>query len=281
MALSYPDSRRTRGGHVRDGDGLDSRGVVATFPAVLKGVTTGQEITDPLGLYMADRRDSEGRPWVLVNMVSSADGGTAIDGTSTGLGDDDDLTLFKVQRALPDVILVGAGTVRAEDYGPVRLDEERRRRRADRGQEPTPRLVIVSGRLSLEQDARVFSDPAHPPLVLTGAGVDHARRAEFSGVADVVALDDLDAKAVIDQLGDASVVLCEGGPSLIGQLVSAGLVDEMNLTVSPMMVSGESQRIAHGAPASPPLDMVLDRVLLGDRSLFLRYLNSNTITKGK
>ena len=248
---------------------------------MLEGVTTGQEITDPLGLYMADRRDSEGRPWVLVNMVSSADGGTAIDGTSTGLGDDDDLTLFKVQRALPDVILVGAGTVRAEDYGPVRLDEERRRRRADRGQEPTPRLVIVSGRLSLEQDARVFSDPAHPPLVLTGAGVDPARRAEFSGVADVVALDDLDAKAVIDQLGDASVVLCEGGPSLIGQLVSAGLVDEMNLTVSPMMVSGESQRIAHGAPASPPLDMVLDRVLLGDRSLFLRYLNSNTITKGK
>lgn len=248
---------------------------------MLKGVTTGQEITDPLGLYMADRREAEGRPWVLVNMVSSVDGGTAIDGTSTGLGDDDDLTLFKVQRALPDVILVGAGTVRAEDYRPVRLDGERRSRRVDRGQEPTPRLVIVSGRLSLKPDAKVFSDPSNPPIVFTGSEVDPGRRDEFAGVADVVALDDLDAEAVIEYLGDFSVVLCEGGPSLIGQLVSVGLVDEINLTIAPMMLSGESKRVAYGAPAVAPLDMQLDRLILGDRSLFLRYLNTNSITEGK
>jgi len=260
---------------------MGSRALVATFPGVLRVATTGEEIADPLGLFMGDQRQAEGRPWVLVNMVSSADGATSVDGTSTGLGDDDDFTLFRVQRALPDVILVGAGTVRAEDYGPIRLDNERRSRRLERGQESTPRLAIVSGRLNLEPDARVFSDPSNIPIVFTDAAVTSERRDEFAGVADVVALETLDAKAMIDYLGDMSVVLCEGGPSLIGQLVSSGLVDEMNLTIAPVMVSGESRRVAHGTPAMPPLDMRLDRVILGDRSLFLRYLNSNTITKGK
>src|SRR3990172_11815904 len=86
-------------------------------------------IDDLVGLVMGSDRAATGRPWVMINMVASIDGATTVQGRSTGLGDEDDLAMFKALRAVPDVILVGAGTVRAEDYGPVRLDNERIERR--------------------------------------------------------------------------------------------------------------------------------------------------------
>jgi riboflavin biosynthesis pyrimidine reductase len=235
---------------------------------------THEPIDDLVGLYLGDERKAEGRPWVLLNFVSSIDGGTAIDGRSSRLGDDDDREVFKTLRAVPDIILVGARTVEAEDYGPVTLDEERRERRLAVGLSEVPVLAIVSGRLSFDPEARVFSHYEHRPLVITGPEADPAKLAMLGDAADVSILEEVTAKTILDRLGAATVILCEGGPSLAGQFVAEGLVDEVNLTVAPKMISGESARISHGPGADPPLDMSLDRTLIGDRSLFLRYLRS-------
>jgi riboflavin biosynthesis pyrimidine reductase len=90
--------------------------------------------------------------------------------------------------------------------------------------------------------------------------------------AEVVILDQVTPGAIVDFLGAARVILCEGGPTLVGQFVGEHLIDEVHLTLAPTMIAGRSARIAHGAPADPPIDMRLDRALYGDRSLFLRYL---------
>jgi 5-amino-6-(5-phosphoribosylamino)uracil reductase len=239
---------------------------------MLRKTLAGEPVDDLVGLLLADERHVEGRPWVMVNFISSADGGTAIGGKSSGLGDDDDKALFHAMRAVADVILVGSGTVEAENYRPVTLDEERRERRVAAGLTEVPVLAIVSGRLGFDPEARVFSDPEHRPMVITGPEAEPAKLAMIGDSADMVFLDDVTPAAILGRLAAARVILCEGGPTLVGQFVADHLVDELNLTIAPTMIGGRSARIAHGAPAEPPLDMRLDRALFGDRSLFLRYL---------
>jgi 5-amino-6-(5-phosphoribosylamino)uracil reductase len=232
----------------------------------------GEPVDDLVGFLLADERRVEGRPWVMVNFISSADGGTAIGGKSSGLGDEDDKALFQAMRAVADVILVGSGTVEAENYRPVTLDEERRERRLGAGLTEVPVLAIVSGRLGFDPEARVFSDPDHKPMVITGPDAEPAKLALIGDSADMVFLEDVTPSAILARLSAARLILCEGGPTLVGQFVTEHLVDELNLTIAPTMIAGRSARIAHGAPAEPPLDMRLDRALFGDRSLFLRYL---------
>jgi 5-amino-6-(5-phosphoribosylamino)uracil reductase len=232
----------------------------------------GEPVDDLVGFLLADERKVEGRPWVMVNFISSADGGTAIGGKSSGLGDEDDKALFQAMRAVADVILVGSGTVEAENYRPVTLDEERRERRLGAGLTEVPVLAIVSGRLGFDPEARVFSDPDHKPMVITGPDAEPAKLALIGDSADMVFLEDVTPSAILARLSAARLILCEGGPTLVGQFVTEHLVDELNLTIAPTMIAGRSARIAHGAPAEPPLDMRLDRALFGDRSLFLRYL---------
>ncbi len=235
------------------------------------------EDVDVLSLYLADSRAVAGRPWMMFNMVVSVDGATAIHGGSTALNDEDDKRLFAVLRTIPDVILVGAATVRAEDYGPVMLDETRRAIRLERGQSAAPVLAIVSGRLNLDPESKVFSNSEYRPMIITSTDADPGRLAMLGDAAEVVFLPELTPQGIVQHLGAASVVLCEGGPTLNGQFVRAGLVDELNLTVSPKLVSGDSARMAGGAEAMPPLEMRLDRVLSGDRALFLRYLRHTTV----
>lgn len=233
----------------------------------------GGEAVDPMEVQAGYVRGHDGRPWVMANFVATIDGATVVDGGSTSINDPDDKAMFAALRSIPDFIVVGAGTVRAENYRPVTLDEARRNARVDAGLEPTPHLVIVSGSLGLDPAARVFGDPEHRVTILTGAGAPAERFAELSEVADVVRLHGTDASDVIHYLRMARIVLCEGGPSLMGQFVAAGLVDEMALTLAPMLVAGESPRLAHG-PSGTPQEMRLDRVLYGDRSLFLRYVRA-------
>lgn len=239
---------------------------------MLRIVGTGEKVVNPLDFYLADERTAEGHPWVVVNMISSIDGVTVVDGVSTGLGDEDDKAVFRALRAVPDVILVGAGTVAAEDYSPVILDDERRARRSALGMAEVPTLAIVSGRLSLDESAKVFSNPERKPLMLTSTSVDPGRLVLMGDVADVAFLTELTAEAILEQLSAASVVLLEGGPSLNGQFARAGLIDELNLTIVPSLHGGDSKRIAGSEAIDPPYGMRLDRVLMGDRSLFLRYL---------
>lgn len=237
---------------------------------MLRTLSTGSPVV-ALDVVLGDRRSHPDRPWVMLNMVSSLDGATAIGGRSTGLGDSDDSEMFQAIRAVPDVILVGAATVAAENYRPVTLDDERRKRRVEIGKTPAPTLAIVSGRLSIDPDAHVFSDPEHKPLIITGTRANPSKLALLGDSADVAILDDLGPGSILRHLGAASVILLEGGPSLNGQFAAAGLLDEVNLTIASWVVSGESKRVMVGPEVDPPHGMAVDRVLKGERDLFVRF----------
>ncbi len=239
---------------------------------MLSTLESAEDPIDLLSMLFSEKRERTDRPWVMFNMVESVDGATAVDGGASALNDEDDRALFLAMRAVADVVLVGAETVRSENLGPVRMSEEMSRYRANAKMEEQPRMVILTRSLGLDPEARVFSDPARRPTILTGYRVDQNRLDALSKVADVVQIDELDGNGIVDQLGSAGVILCEGGPTVNSVLMTAGMVDEINITVSPMLALGKSSRIAHGQPLQPPIDMRLDRIVRGDMSLFLRYV---------
>ncbi len=234
---------------------------------------------DPLSAYSSDARPKPpGRPWVLVNMIASLDGATALDGRSGGLGGPADKAVFRALRALPDAILVGAGTARAESYGPVKLDDAALEGRKARGQTGPPRLVVVSGRLDLDPTGTMFTDSAEPPIVFTTGTAPASTVAAFAGVAEIVRcgetiVDLRSAMAHLDAVG-IGTVLCEGGPTLNGQMLAADLVDEWCQSIAPMLVAGDSDRVAIGAAGDrhPPAHMRINRVLEQDGYLFVQAL---------
>lgn len=211
----------------------------------------------------------------MLNMVASLDGATALRGGATALADEDDQAVFHALRAACDVVLVGAETVRAEDYGPVRLDDATRAARRALGLEPLPALAIVSRRLDLDRQARVFSNPDLRPMIITGADAPPERVEALSDRAEVVVAGEqgADPAAIRDLLHDRGheVILAEGGPTLNGQLVTVDAVDEINLTLSPMMVAGGSSRVSRH-PLAVEHRFRRARVLAGESMLFLRYL---------
>ena len=234
--------------------------------------TRGGDPIDLLELQMGYRRARSDGPWVMGNFVTTIDGAAVVDGGSTAINDEDDLEMFAAIRAVPDFIVVGAGTVRAENYGPVELDEERRQKRREAGLGDVPHLVVVTRSLDLEPEMRVFSNPERRVTILTTDDAPADRFDALSEVADVVSLRGTAPEDLLHYMRMAKVVLCEGGPSLMGQFVAARLIDELSLTISPLLAAGDARRMATGPAANPPLEMRIDRILHGDRSLFLRYV---------
>jgi riboflavin-specific deaminase-like protein len=232
---------------------------------------------DPDDLYAADARPRPvDRPWVLTNMIASVDGAASVEGVSARLGGPADRAVFGALRAVPDVILVGAGTVRAEHYGPPRTPEAQQARRRARGQEPFPRIAVVSGRLDLDLTTPLFTGSSSRPIVITGTRPSPEQLAAASEVAEVVVAGEAHvdlgvALAALGRLG-AAVVLCEGGPMLDGQLLAEGLLDEVCLTVAPLLAGGDASRIMHGPALARPEGLRLDRVLEQDGMLLLRYV---------
>ena len=210
----------------------------------------------------------------MANFVTTLDGAAVVDGGSSAINDLDDKEMFAAIRTVPDFILVGAETVRAENYRPVELDEERREMRLAARLDETPHLVVATRSLDLDPEMRVFSDPKRRVTILTSEEAPAERFAALSEVADVVRMSGTGPDDILYYLRMAQVVLVEGGPSIMGQFVAARLVDELSLTLSPMMAAGVSVRLAHGPAAQPPLEMRLAQILHGDRSLFLRYLRA-------
>jgi riboflavin biosynthesis pyrimidine reductase len=219
-----------------------------------------------------DRRSDGARPWVMANMVMSVDGAYAVDGRSGGLGSPGDKEILHRLRAASDVVLVAAGTARAERYRRPRVEDDAVERRRSHGLQDHPRLAIVSASLSLPDDLPLLSGPGQVPLVLHPAHVDTA------GVPDGVELrsagqdgsvDLADALAGLHRDG-ARVVLCEGGPSLLGQLHEDDLLDELFVTVAPWLVGGSTVGLLghHDSLARP---MRLHRLLEQDGSLFATY----------
>jgi riboflavin biosynthesis pyrimidine reductase len=214
-------------------------------------------------------------PAVRVNFVTSIDGAVTVDGKSAGLGGPGDKQIFDVLRMVCDALVVAAGTVRAEGYDALRLDAPRRQWRLAHGLTEFPLMVIVSRSLSLNLGQEVFSDAPIRPVVVTHADADPGRRAAIAEVADVVAVGDgeVDLPRALAELRarGAAQVLCEGGPHLAGALTAADLVDEVCLTVSPLLAGGgDAGRMAAG-PAGPVRPMVLRHILTDQDMLFLRY----------
>jgi riboflavin-specific deaminase-like protein len=235
-------------------------------------------VTDPLALYTDAERTIEGRPWVAVNMVCTADGATVDpSGRSGALGGEADRQVFGTLRSIADVIVAGATTVKAEDYGPARLSPERQAARVAGGQEPVPRIAVVTASLRLDPAMRLFTSGGPRPLVLTIEASDPAARERLADVADIViaGTDKVDWPLGLRELQErvgARVVLVEGGPSVNGQLVVAGLMDELCLTIAPKLAGGQAKRVAHGDPTPRVVDMRLAHALEDEGYLLLRYV---------
>lgn len=226
-----------------------------------------------------------GRPWVVVNMVASADGATQVDGVSGDLGSSADLAVFVALRAACDVILAGSATVTAERYRPPRGNEARRARRVERGQAPLPRIAVVSNRGDVDLSLPLFADATAEsrPLVLVAGEVPDDRRAELDRVADVLVVGDerVDLGTALARLHDevgARIVLCEGGATLNGLLLDADLVDEWCLTLAPTLVGGDAVRAARATTPGRARAMRLDRAFEADGELILRYVRAEPVT---
>lgn len=220
-----------------------------------------------------------GEGWVRANMVASADGAAVVSGKSGGLSSDGDRRLFAVLRGLADVILAGAGTVRAEGYQPVQRREVWSSLRS--GRPSVPAIAVVSGRLELDPSSALFtSAPADArTIVITCAASPPDVRAALSLVADVIVAGDttVDLKAALESLASRGLtrVSCEGGPHLLGDLGAAGVLDELCLTVSPLLAGPGSARVMSGDPwQSDPHRMRLAHVLEEDGFLFTRYVRA-------
>lgn len=204
-------------------------------------------------------------------MVTSLDGAISVDGLSAGLGSGGDQRIFAVLRDLADVLLVGAGTIRAEGYGGIRLDDDRLARRQRWGLGAPPRVAVVTGG-SLPADLGIFTDSDVPPLVITTT----AGAARMSGHrASIVeaGTERVDLALMVRKLTELGLhrVLCEGGPALIGGMIDADLLDELCLTSSPQTVGGPSATMLGGISLSTPVRWELQSLHLEQGNLFSHY----------
>jgi 5-amino-6-(5-phosphoribosylamino)uracil reductase len=179
-------------------------------------------------------------PHLRAGFVASVDGVVAVDGRSASLGGPADKAVFRALRAVSDAIIVGAGTVRAEDYGPVQYGEQARTWRQARNRSGQPPVVIVSRRGQLDPDAKVLQGPV---ILAVPEGVAAPR-----GVEVIRTTDPLTLRQSLHDRG-LSRLLCEGGPSLLTSLLAAGVVDELCLTTAPSLV-GAGPRLLSGAAAA-------------------------------
>lgn len=226
---------------------------------------------EAMAAYALDDRD---RSWVRVNFVTSIDGAATRDGVSGALGTDDDRVVFEALRTMTDVVLVAAGTIRAEGYGGMSVDEAAVDWRRARGIAAQPRLAIVSGSLDIGPEHPVFAEAVTRPIVITHAEADAERRHSLERVADVVVAGDssVNLASGVRALAERGLrqVLCEGGPSLVGSMLEADLVDELCLTVSPVLEGGAAVRMARGEHPSSR-DMKLVHAIASGDTVLLRY----------
>lgn len=218
------------------------------------------------------------RPWLRANMVAAADGAATIGGTSRGLSSPADRRLLGVLRGLADVVLVGASTVRRERYGAVPAREEWQPLRRAAGQTPAPALAVVSRSLDLDPESALFAGARADArtIILTPESAPADRLRVLGKVADVIVAGEREValEEAIDELARRGHrrMLTEGGPNLLAEIVGSGRLDELCLTLSPVLTAGGAQRIVTGDAFPEPARMQLAHALEEDGHLFLRYL---------
>jgi riboflavin biosynthesis pyrimidine reductase len=193
-----------------------------------------------------------GDAFVRLNMIASADGGSALDGRSGGLGNRDDHEVFGALRAHADAVIVGMGTAVGENYHAPASD--------------TTEMYVVASRPDISGNAALF-ESGRVTLVLpedAAATTDGVRELRVGGGGMV------DLHRLVAGLA-GKVVAAEGGPTLAGRMIALGLVDELFLTVSPRVISGSSQRVVHGPEADPALWRLRHGFVDDEGFLFLRY----------
>ncbi|MBE1546483.1 riboflavin biosynthesis pyrimidine reductase [Mycobacterium sp. OAS707] len=191
--------------------------------------------------------------WVRGNMIASLDGGATDDGKAGGLAGAGDRAVFSLMRHAADVILVGASTVRIENYSGAQLPVAARQERQHRGQAEVPPIAIVTRSGNIDPNALLFTRTEVPPLILTTSRFHDDARRRLGSVAEVVDAsgrepESVDNATVLKILAERGLyrVLTEGGPLLLGSLIEEGLLDELCLTVAPILVGGGSKRIVTG-----------------------------------
>ena len=220
-------------------------------------------------------------PWLRANMVSSADGAAQLGGVTSGLSSEADRHLFALLRTLADVIVVGAATVRAERYAPVRRHELWPDLRP--GRTPTPPIAVITARLDLDPSSRLIAaaPPSARTIVITTAQAPADRRAALEGLAEVIVAgqETVDLKAAVAALAERGHrrMLAEGGPHLLAQIAVAGLLDELCLTIGPLLAGPGADRILDGAPlpGTGPQLLTLAHVLEDNGCLFCRYIRKD------
>ena len=236
------------------------------------GMVTASEAL--AGLALADLAPAH-RPYLVLNMVTTADGAAAVAHRTAPISNPADRQLFHELRARVDAVMVGAGTVRTERYGRLVRDPQRRQRRVARDLAPDPLAVVVSRRLTLTADLPLLADPHSRVVVLT------ASAAELPGcAADVSYLrpapgEEVDLPAMLTRLRtehNVRSVLCEGGPHLNASLLPAGLVDELFLSIAPVLAgSTGSLSVVDRASLAEPVELELVWLLEAQGQLFARY----------
>ncbi|MCQ4083085.1 pyrimidine reductase family protein [Streptomyces sp. RB6PN25] len=220
----------------------------------------------------------EGEPWLRANMVASLDGAARHEGRSEQLSSAADMRIFGVLRALSDAVVVGAETVRQEGYRPAKARPAFAERRAALGQSPAPVIAVVSASLDLDFSLPLFAGPVVPTLVLTGAQADPARvrEAEAAGAEVVVAGkgSGIDPAQALRELADRGLtrLLAEGGPRLLAQFAAADVLDELCLSIAPLVTAGDAPRIMNGPGIAVPERFRLAGLLEEDGFLFGRYV---------
>ncbi len=242
-------------------------------PRLLIGdAPTGDPIADFVG---PPRRGQLGRPWVMANVVASADGATAVAGESRALSGPADRAVFHALRAIADAVMAGAATVRADRYGPFRPAPGVADARQRRGQAAAAPIVVVSRSLDIDWESPLFTEAEVPTIVAAPADAPAAGRAAARDAGEllVAGTGGVDFPELVSELGRRGLpsVLCEGGPGMFAQLAEVDLLDELFLAISPQLVAGGAQRVLPGALLVPRPALRIAALMEADDFLFVRY----------
>lgn len=215
-------------------------------------------------------------PHLRVNMVTSLDGAAVLDGKVGALTGPADQELLATLRCLADVVLVGAGTIRDELYGPIKLpDDSWREYRLDRGYTEVPGLAILSRSLDLDPSWPMFTDAETRPIIITCVNADEERQKKLGEVAELIYAgeDDIDLGRALTELHDRKLhrVLSEGGPKILAAMFADDLVDELCLAISPMLIGKADKRIISGLPGEP-IRLKLGATMTAEDFIFQRYV---------
>lgn len=218
------------------------------------------------------------RRWVRAVMARTLDGGvTGADGRSLSISSDVDRAVLGEIRRLSDAIVVGASTVRLEPYGPMAARADAVAERVELGLAPAPVIVIVSGSLDLPWDAPMFAESQQRPIVVTTGSAPEPAVQSAREHSQLVILDgdSVEGPALLDALEARGLrrVVVEGGPGLLASLAHEGVVDEVDLTVSPWFGAPPTRSAGQGAAMPAALSRLeLRHVLQADGFLFTRYV---------